>query len=135
LGPLPAAFAYPQAAVDFTAKQCAPSSTLTVTLTFTSPVPANAQLMKYDATATPKWQPFTPTISGNQVSYTIVDGGLRDDDKTVNGEFVDPVILAVPAPPSAQSIPTLDRWGLLLLSLMAGAAGFMGMARRQRTGR
>src|SRR5258708_20687900 len=42
---------------------------------------------------------------------TIVDGGLRDDDKTVNGEFVDPVILAVPAPPSAQSIPTLDRWG------------------------
>ena len=135
LGPLPAAFTYPQAAVDFTAKQCAPSSTLTVTLTFTSPVPANAQLMKYDATATPKWQPFTPTISGNQVSYTIVDGGLRDDDKTVNGEFVDPVILAVPAPPSAQSIPTLDRWGLLLLSLMAGAAGFMGMARRQRTGR
>jgi len=136
LGPLPAAFTYPQAAVDFTAKQCAPSSTLTVTLTFTSPVPANAQLMKYDATATPKWQPFTPTISGNQVSYTIVDGGLRDDDKTVNGEFVDPVILALPgAPAGAQSIPTLDRWGLLLLSLMAGAAGFMGMARRQRTGR
>ena len=136
LGPLPAAFTYPQAAVDFTAKQCAPSSTLTVTLTFASPVPANAQLMKYDATATPKWQPFTPTISGNQVSYTIVDGGLRDDDKTVNGEFVDPVILALPgAPAGAQSIPTLDRWGLLLLSLMAGAAGFMGMARRQRTGR
>ncbi|KAF1056971.1 MAG: hypothetical protein GAK34_00041 [Delftia tsuruhatensis] len=136
LGPLPAAFTYPQAAVDFTAKQCAPSSTLTVTLTFTSPVPANAQLMKYDATATPKWQPFTPTISGNQVSYTIVDGGLRDDDKTVNGEFVDPVILALPgAPAGAQSIPTLDRWGLLLLSLMAGAAGFVSMARRQRTGR
>ncbi|CAB5690482.1 IPTL-CTERM protein sorting domain [Delftia tsuruhatensis] len=135
LGPLPTAFTYPQAAVDFTARQCAPSSTLTVTLTFTSPVPANAQLMKYDATATPKWQPFTPTISGNQVSYTIVDGGLRDDDKTVNGEFVDPVILALPAVPAgAQSIPALDRWGLLLLSLMAGAAGFMGMARRQRTG-
>jgi hypothetical protein len=91
--------------------------------------------MKYDATATPKWQPFTPTISGNQVTYTIIDGGLHDDDKAANGEFVDPVILAVPAPPSAQSIPTLDRWGLLLLSLMAGLAGFMGMARRQRSGR
>jgi hypothetical protein len=135
LGPLPAGYTYPQAAVDFTAKQCAPSSTLTVTLTFSTPVPANAKLMKYDATATPKWQPFTPTISGNQVTYTIIDGGLHDDDKAANGEFVDPVILAVPAPPSAQSIPTLDRWGLLLLSLMAGLAGFMGMARRQRSGR
>ena len=135
--PLPTGYSYPYAMVDFTAKQCVANSSLTVTLTFPNPVPGNAVLMKYNAAATPKWQPFTPTITGNQVSYTIMDGGLHDDDKLANGEFVDPVVLAMPlaAPGGAVGIPVLGPWGLALLSLLAALAGAAGLARgRQQMG-
>ena len=129
--PLPTGYTYPYAGVDFTARQCAEKSALTVTLTFPNPVPDNAVLMKYDATATPQWQPFVPAISGNQVTYTIVDGGLHDGDKLENGEFVDPVLLAVPlaAPGGAVGIPALGPLGLALLSLLAALAGALGLAR------
>lgn len=130
--PLPTGYTYPYAVVDFTAKQCDTSSTLAVTITFPNPVPPGAVLLKYDAAATPQWQPFTPAITGNQVRYTVVDGGLRDDDKLANGEFVDPVLLAVPlavAPGGAVGIPTLGAGGLALLSLLAALAGALGLAR------
>ena len=125
----PAGFTFPYNMAAFTAAQCDPGSVLTVTLTFPSPVPAGAVLMKYNAAATPPWQPFTPTISGNQVVYTIQDGGVRDDDGAVNGQFVDPVVLAVPL--AATGIPTLNAWGVLLLSVLAGVLGWWQQWRRQ----
>jgi hypothetical protein len=102
---------------------------LTVTLTFPNPVPTGAVLMKYNAATTPPWQPFTPTINGNQVVYTIQDGGARDEDASVNGQFVDPVVLAAPlaVPSSAQGIPTLSGWGVLLLSILASLLGWRQM--------
>lgn len=122
---LPAGYAYLYPAVDFKAEQCSSGSDLQVTFTFSGVIPSNAVLLKYDATTNPPWQSFTPSsIAGNQVTYTIHDGGPLDGDKAVNGEFVDPVILGVPAV-SAQSIPTLDRWALLMLACaMLAMAGW-----------
>ncbi len=123
----PAGYLYPYGMIDFVAKQCDNGSTLTVTLTFPNPLPANAVLMKYDASATPPWQPFIPTISGNQAIYTVIDGGLRDADALQNGEFVDPVALALPLEEDVTAIPTLDRWGMLLLALVAMLLGMQAM--------
>lgn len=127
--PPPAAFSYPYNMTAFTAAQCASGSVLTVTLTFPNPVPTGAVLMKYNAATTPPWQPFTPTINGTQVIYTIQDGGARDEDALVNGQFVDPVVLAAPlaVPSSAQGIPTLNGWGVLLLSILASLLGWRQM--------
>lgn len=122
---LPAGYAYPYPAVDFKAEQCAMNSDLTVTLTFAGTVPANAVLLKYEAMATPPWQRFTPSsIIGNQVTYTIRDGGALDGDKAVNGEFIDPVILAAPPAAGAQGIPTLSEWALALLTALLGLLGW-----------
>lgn len=124
----PTGYTYLYSAAGFTAMQCAPGSDLTVTLTFPNPVPAGAVLMKYNAALTPPWQPLTPVISGNQATYTISDGSTRDNDGAVNGEFVDPVLLALPL--SATAVPTLGEWGMLLLTLLTGAVGWGQMRRR-----
>ena len=126
--PPPAGYSYPYNMAAFTAAQCDPGSVLTVTITFPNPVPAGAVLMKYNPAATPPWQPFTPAVSGNQVIYTIQDGGARDEDAAVNGTFVDPVVLA--APLAATGIPTLNEWGLLLLAALAGLLGWRQLRRR-----
>ena len=131
---LPAGYTYPLAAVDFTADHCGPGSDLTVTLGFPGGVPAGAVLMKYDASANPPWQTFTPdSVGNNEVTYTISDDGPLDTSK-MPGQFIDPVILAVPAPAGPHAIPTLNQWGLLLLSLLAGLAGAAALA-RGRAGR
>ena len=130
---LPGGYTYPHAAVDFTAEQCAPSSTLTVAVTYPSALPAGTRLMKYDAQAN-QWTPFA-TVSGMQVSYLIADDGALDADKTP-GRFVDPMIAAVPEGSEVPSgavtpVPTLSAWGLSLLGLLAGIAGFVGLRRKK----
>ena len=124
-----AAYTYPYNMAGFTATQCTVGSVLTVTITFPNPVPTGAMLLKFNPAATPAWQPFAPTINGNQVVYTIQDGGARDQDATVNGQFVDPVVLALPVPLGATSIPTLNDWSLLLLCFLAGGVGWWQLRR------
>ncbi len=128
------AYTYPYNMAGFTATQCDVGSVLTVTITFPNPVPAGAMLLKFNPAATPAWQPFAPTINGNQVVYTIQDGGARDEDGAVNGQFIDPVVLAlpvpVPVPVGATGIPTLSEWSLLLLSVLAGGMGWWQLRRR-----
>ncbi|MFT3779446.1 MAG: IPTL-CTERM sorting domain-containing protein [Ottowia sp.] len=71
-------------------------------------------------------------ISGNTVTFTIRDGGLGDDDLTVNGVIRDP------GGPSIDTglvpIPTLGQWALWLLAALLGlsAVGRCPGARRQR---
>ena len=130
---LPAGYTYPYAAVDFVAEQCAPGSTLTVALTYPSPLPVGARLMKYDAQAN-QWAPFA-TVSGAQVSYTITDNDNLDADKT-SGRFVDPMIAAIPEEVTvpnvvATPVPSLGTWGMALLTLLAGTAGFAGLRRKK----
>ena len=89
--------------------------------------------MKYDAQAN-QWAPFA-TVSGAQVSYTITDNDNLDADKT-SGRFVDPMIAAIPEEVTvpnvvATPVPSLGTWGMALLTLLAGTAGFAGLRRKK----
>ena len=65
---------------------------VTVTITYPQPLPAGTQYWKYGPTPTdtsPHWYIMPATITGNQVQFTIMDGGLGDDDLIVNLTIAD----------------------------------------------
>ena len=58
-------------------------------------------------------------IPGTNVSFTITDGGIGDDDLSVNGNIVDQGGLGVP-PTAPANIPTLSDVGrAILIGLLA----------------
>jgi len=65
------------------------------------------------------------TIAGNTATFTIVDGGLGDDDLTVNGVIVDQGGPGL----SAQTVPTLSPWMLVVLGVMM--LGYVRYRRRR----
>jgi len=66
------------------------------------------------------------TFGANTVQYTVQDNQEGDSDPA-NGVITDPVALAAPA--SLTSIPTLSEWALMLL---AGLMLMLGMQQAQR---
>ncbi|XAH23490.1 IPTL-CTERM sorting domain-containing protein [Xylophilus sp. GW821-FHT01B05] len=125
----------PYGQFSFQATGCNAGSTLTLNLTYPTPLPASVQFWKYGPAAAgaaeSTWFEWTgATLSGDRmtVSYTINDNGVGDSDATV-GQISDPFAPALAAAvPGAgvTSIPTLSQWGLMLLALLLG-----GMAWRQ----
>ncbi len=125
-------------------------SDATVTLQFSTPVPAGAVYMKYGpspdgfncqgttACALPHWYELPASrveIATNRLSatLTLTDGGLGDFDGIANQFIQDPggfALKAAPAPTGAQAIPTLSEWGVLLLSALAAAFGLRAARRR-----
>ncbi len=69
------------------------------------------------------------SVSGNTITFQITDGGLGDDDLTVNGVVVDDGG-AVIADPNAMSIPSLGQKGLILLGVLLAGIGVLGVGRR-----
>lgn len=130
----PAGAVFPVGVFSFEATGC-PNATLTVNITYPSALAAGVQLQKYGPQVFmgPNGL-FTPTgasISGDRLtaSYQVVDNGEGDSNATL-GAIRDPFAPML-APASAESIPTLSEWGLLLLSgLMALAALAMHARRR-----
>lgn len=125
---LPRGFTLPHGTVYLVLTGGVRGSQATVVLTFPAPLPPGAVYYKYGPTAgNPQdhWYPFPGAqISGNTVTLTLQDGGAGDSDRTANGFIVDPGGVAVPVavtPPvtGAAPIPTLQTWGLWLLSLLA----------------
>ncbi len=125
-------------------------SDASVTLQFTTPIPAGAVYMKYGpspdgfncqgaACAQDHWYELPASrvvIDQNRLSatLTLTDGGLGDHDGVANQFIQDPGGFAVkalpPAPAGAQAIPTLSEWGVLLLSALAAAFGLRAALRR-----
>jgi hypothetical protein len=125
-------------------------SDATVTLQFTTPIPAGAVYMKYGpspegfncqgtaACAQPHWYELPASrveIATNRQSatLTLTDGGLGDFDGIANQFIQDPggfAVKAAPAPTGPQAIPTLSEWGVLLLSALAAAFGLRAARRR-----
>ncbi|WP_406622468.1 IPTL-CTERM sorting domain-containing protein [Acidovorax sp. SDU_ACID1] len=132
----PANASFPLGALRFAAQGC-PGATLQVNVTYPSSL-AGLALQKhgpYD-TGTPQPQTgwFTPPnlqVNGTTVTYTVTDGGDGDGDARA-GFIADPFapmqLLAAPGPGGPAAIPTLNEWGLLLLSALAALLG----ARRLR---
>ncbi len=132
--------------VGFALINCVPGSSVTVSLEFPAALPEGTELFKFGPTPddpVPHLYTMPATISGAMASYTVVDGGLGDDDLSVNGSITDPVgpgTLAAPPPPppppppgsggTAVPIPTVHEWAMVLMALLMAGAGF----RHQRTG-
>lgn len=133
--PLPSESSYPYGQMGFRAVGPAGGS-LTVTLTFPSPIPAGSKLLKYTGSAWVEW-PTTPD-GPNALSFTVSDaqnlgatGAATGDINATPGIIDDPVALAVPLGAGATGIPTLSQWTLIGLSCLVGMVGLAWVRRRE----
>jgi hypothetical protein len=118
----------------FTVENCTPGFSVNMVIEYPDPIPAGAQYWKYDAGAD-DWYTLPATISGNQVSFTVTDGGAGDHSGAQNGTITDPGGIGIqstdaPAPGTVTPIPTLSEWAMILLSLLMAGMAFVTMRRR-----
>jgi hypothetical protein len=113
-GSAPVGVTFPQGLFAFTTNGSC-TGTVTLTITYPAPLPANTGYWKYGPTTgqPAHWYPVPAAISGNTITLSITDGGLGDDDLTVNGVISDPG-----GPGATGSIPTLSEWMLAALALI-----------------
>lgn len=112
---------FPHGLVAFRLEGCGAGAAVTIKLTFPAALPPGTEYWKYGRTPTdptPHWYPLETVIAGNEITFTIRDGGLGDDDLTANGVIGDPggpgLGLAV--------VPTMPMWALGMLTLFLIAA-------------
>jgi hypothetical protein len=100
-----------------------PGDSVTLTLTFPEYLPAGTTYWKYGANATnstPHWYTIPSAINGNQITITLIDGGIGDDDGLVNGIIHDdggPSIPQTPVPPVPE-VPMIALMGIGVLTLL-----------------
>lgn len=128
--PPPTGVELPHGLLGFTVDGCASGFSVEVTVEYPDAIPADAAYWKLGE----DWFTIPATISGNQVSFTIVDNGAGDADPT-EGRIVDPGgigIAAVQPPPTGepQAIPTLSARSLVLLAAVIGLLAVFGLRRR-----
>lgn len=127
---------YPHGAYQWKLTGCNSGETVTVSVTF--PSLAGLTLKKYGPTPSSGGQSvfYTPTnlvISGNTATYSVTDGALGDDDLTLNGSIIDPVVPVLASASDANSIPTLSEWGQMILGGLLAAGGVVFIRRRRMT--
>ena len=71
------------------------------------------------------------SIVGNTVSFSITDGGLGDDDLTINGTIADQGGAGASAGTGVTAIPTLSEWGLIILTSLLALFGLAQVRRRR----
>lgn len=120
--PEEAPYTFPFGLLDFSASSCA--SSVTVTMVFSQDVPEGTQFYKCQNDSC---SPYPATIVGNTVTYSVTDGGTGDADGVVNNAIADPAGLGFPS--GLATIPTLDRWALMIL---AGMLAMMTSVMRYR---
>ncbi len=134
-GSAPPGLSFPHGLVGFVTSGCTPGSTLTFTITFPGGSGVPTAYWKYGPTpgnTTPHWYQMPASIVGSVVTFSIVDGGLGDDDLTANGTIVD---AGGPVADSLQAIPTLSEWGLRLTMLLVAWLGFVALRRSTSSAR
>ena len=115
---------FPHGLFDFSATGCTPGSTLSFTITYPQALKPGTAYWKYgptNANPAPHWYVLPATILGNVATFTIIDGGLGDDDLVANGTIVDQ---GGPGAGTIGAVPLLGPLGLatLVLLLVAGYA-------------
>ncbi|MEN1727948.1 MAG: Calx-beta domain-containing protein, partial [Pseudomonadota bacterium] len=121
--PLPAGgYVFPHGVLDSLIENCAPGATLSFSVTYPQVLPAGTEFWKLGPQpmdSVPSWYLFPATVAGDMVSFSITDGGLGDDDRTVNGTIVDPSGPAFISGPigggNVVAVPTVNLFGLLML--------------------
>lgn len=90
-------------ALDLKVKVSNPGDSATVTVLLPAPAPAGYKWFKYNALR--GWYDYSEHTSFNadrtQITLTLVDGGIGDDDGVANGVIVDPSALAADPSTSA----------------------------------
>lgn len=86
---------FPKGAIEYTVTGIPIGGQITVTITFANAIPSGSQVYKVSNSGGYQLFP-NAVINGNQVTLTLTDGGLGDDDGTANGVIVDPVAIAEP---------------------------------------
>ena len=68
------------------------------------------------------------------ISYTLIDGGAFDEDKTVNGTIVDPIYIGLattPAAPSHLAVTGMGMWNLLVTGASLLLVGVISILARR----
>lgn len=143
-GSAPEGLSFPHGLVTFIINgACTPGFTASFTWKLPSELPPDTQYWKYGPTPdkpTPHWYELPATVAGNTITFNVTDGGLGDNDLTVNGIIVDPsgpgvsgVIPPPPPPPprSVKPIPFLKPEILMLLSGLLALAALSAIRRRR----
>jgi hypothetical protein len=132
--PPPGGLTFPHGLFEFAlGGGCTAGGTVTLTITYSSALPAGTQYWKYGPTpdnATPHWYVLPAAIVGNTVTLSITDGGLGDDDLAANGVIVD----AGGPGGEVADVPTLSEWGMILLPGLLVLLGLMQLRRRHDGG-
>lgn len=131
--PPPAGIAFPHGLFDFSTSGCTPGSTLAFTISYPLTLPSDTQYWKFGPTpgnATPHWYALPATISGASVRFNITDGGVGDDDLSINGSIVDQGGPGASDAAGVTGIPTLSEWGMLMLTGLLALFGLRQMRRR-----
>jgi hypothetical protein len=126
----PPGVTFPHGLVGFVTSGCTPGATLTFTLSLPAASAPTTAYWKYGPTpdnTAPHWYQLPVSIQGSVVWFSIIDGGLGDDDLTANGTVVD---IGGPTVDSAQTIPTMSEWMLLLLTLLIASTAAYETAHR-----
>jgi hypothetical protein len=134
--PAPANATYPLGIFSFTASGAGcTGAALAVTIGYPAGSLGGLQARKFGPSGpgvAPAWFDHG-TMAGDSVTYTVTDNGVGDNDATA-GRIADPFAPLLVASPAAKAIPTLNDWGLALVSalLALGGLGRLGRIRRQR---
>ena len=117
----PPGVSFPHGLFDFTVANCAAGATLSFTITYPQPLPANTHYWQYGPTTdngAPHWYTLPARITGNQITFSVVDGGLGDDDLTSNGTVVGQGGPGYAAETPAVATPALSDWAIVLLAIL-----------------
>ena len=138
--PPPAGVSFPHGFFGFTATSCpAANGAVTVTITYPTAIPPGAQYYKWGKEAgntTDHYYTIPATISGNQVSFTITDGQLGDNDLAANGTITDPGAIGVTAAAAGVApIPTTSEYVLMALAMLMLLAAASPLRARRGTRR
>lgn len=129
-GSAPPGLAFPLGLLDFTVTGCTPGASMTIQVDYSFNLPFGVQYWKYGPTSgnpSPHWYAIPHVQTGPRtLRFTIVDGGLGDDDLAANGTIVDAGGPGVPLP---QPVPANGPIGIALLMLAVMAAGRLALGR------
>ena len=92
---------------------------MSITITYPQALPANTRYLKLINDAWVDWTNLV-SVSGNTVTYSVVDGGTGDSNSAV-GLITDPF---GPVIDDASPIPTLSEWAMILMVGLMGIFGF-----------
>jgi hypothetical protein len=124
---VPANMAFPFGLLDFSLNGC--TASVTITVTYSAPLPSGAATFYKQINGVYNQFPATIDRNTNSVTFTLHDNVTGEDEDNRSGFIRDPSGLGFAA--SAESIPTLSEWGLIIMSALLALGTLVVMRRRQ----